>query len=159
MHIYYIAYCSKPITVGVLYTPPNQKNFLENFSESLSKLNLENNEVYFLGDLNIIHGEYVFDELKNSCLDTVSSDIKRYIEICAACGLKQIIKAPTRITCNTSTLIDHILSSSNVKISHSGVIDIGLSDHHLILCTRKINKTRVNKHTQITHRSYKNYTV
>ena len=37
----------------------------------------------------------------------------------------------------TSSLLDHILTNASWKISQKGVIDVGLSDHQLICCTRK----------------------
>ena len=144
---------SKPITVGIIYRPPNQNNFLELFSEQINNLDLEKNEIYILGDLNYnLHhkGKYIFDILKNAKFDTFSNDISRYIEVCSVIGLKQLIKTPTRITCNTSSLIDHILCNTVDKISQSGVIDLAISDHQLIYCTRKINRLKVNKHTEIT---------
>ena len=39
-----------------------------------------------------------------------------------------------------------------------GVVDIGLSDHQLIYCTRKITRTKSNVHKYIKTRSLKNYT-
>ena len=53
-------------------------------------------------------------------------------------GLSQLIDCQTRITSNTSTLIDHILTNSQENISQSGAIDTAISDHSLIYCTRKI---------------------
>ena len=32
-------------------------------------------------------------------------------QICSTLGLKQLIKHPTRITCHTSTFIDHIITN------------------------------------------------
>ena len=52
----------------------------------------------------------------------ISSDVKSYIEFCSTLGLKQLIKAPTRITSSTSTLIDHILTSSSEKVVQAGII-------------------------------------
>ena len=46
---------------------------------------------------------------------------------------------PTRITKNTSTILDHILTNSLDKIFQVGTLDIGLSDHQLIYCTREKN--------------------
>ena len=153
---------SKPITIGILYRPPSQHDFLEKLSESLKSIKLEDNELYILGDLNynlLQNGEYIFDNLRNSVTRTIASEIKHYMEFCAVFGLKQMIRSPTRITCSTSTLIDHILCNSDDKISQYGILDIGISDHHLIYCTRKIKKIKVNKHTQISFRSYKKYTL
>ena len=75
-------------------------------------------------------------------------------------GLKQIIKSLTRITCRNTSLIDHILASIPSRVSQHGVINVSVSDHQLIYCTRKINKIKtggVYKH--ITFCSFKKYTV
>ena len=42
----------------------------------------------------------------------------------------------------TSTLLDHILTNANQLVSNSGVLDIGLSDHQLVFCTRKNKKSK-----------------
>ena len=65
----------------------------------------------------------------------ISSDVKSYIEFCSTLGLKQLIKAPTRITSSTSTLIDHILTSSSEKVVQAGIIKTSLSNHQLNFCT------------------------
>ena len=74
-------------------------------------------------------------------------------------GLSQLIDCPTTITGNTSTLTDHILINTQGNISQSGVIDITISDHSLMYCTRKIPKAKDNRHKEITFRSLKNYLV
>ena len=48
-----------------------------------------------------------------------------------------------------SSTIDLILVSDIEKSSQSGVIDIGISDHSLIFCTRKQTKTVFNKHNSV----------
>ena len=40
----------------------------------------------------------------------------------------------------------------------SGVVDVGLSDHQLIYCTRKKHKEKLNQHRTFNTRSYTNYT-
>ena len=44
---------TKPITVGIIYRPPNQSKFLDIFEENLPKLNTSYREIYSLGDFNI----------------------------------------------------------------------------------------------------------
>ena len=77
--------------------------------------------------------------------------------------LTEIIKEPTRIICSTScsnnTLLDHILTNSSEKVSQKGVIDVGISDHQLIYCTRKIKRIKHNMHNQIQVRSLKKYSA
>ena len=84
---------------------------------------------------------------------------KKYAQIFSTLGLKQLIKHTTRITCHTSTLIDHIITNCEEKVTQSGVIDTSLSDHQLIFCTRKIKRVKTNNHKQISFRSLKNYSM
>ena len=150
---------TKPITVGIFYRPPDQRNFIESISHDLPSLKLESNEVYILGDFNfnLYHNEkYIFKNFSNSTT-SVNPEIKNYIEFCSLFGLEQMVQTPTRITCNSSSLIDHILTNFSDRISQSGIVDTGISDHQLIFCTRKITKIKVNGHRQIAFRSLENY--
>ena len=88
----------------------------------------------------------------------VPNGIKTYREFCSIHSLTQIIKDATRITEKTSTLLDHILTNSKEKVSQSGIVDIGLSDHQMIYCTRKLQKEKTNKKTYVKIRSLKHYT-
>ena len=75
-------------------------------------------------------------------------------------GLKQLIQSPTRVTCSTSTLIDHILTSAPLRVSQKGVISVGVSDDQLIFCTRKISRIKTcGTHKYLNFHSLKNYTT
>ena len=140
---------TKPILVGFLYRPPDQSKFLDKLSTTISRSNtFDNQEVYILGDLNI----NLINKQKH-----IPNGIKRYKEFCSLYGLEQLISTPTRVTMNSSSILDHILTNSTDRVSQSGVIDTGLSDHQLIYCTRKIARTKFNSHKNITIRSLKNY--
>ena len=71
-------------------------------------------------------------------------------------GLKQLIQSPT---CGTSTLIDDILTSAPSRVSQKGVINVGVSDHQLILCTRKNIIKTGGAHKYLNFSSLKNYTA
>ena len=73
--------------------------------------------------------------------------------------MEQLIKRPTRVTCNGSSILGHGLASFPDRVSQSGVIDVGISDHQLIYCTRKIARIKSYCHKQITFRSLKNYSL
>ena len=134
---------TKPILIGVIYRHQDKADFNDHFSDALDKINsINNREVYILGDFNI---------------DDKSRLAKPYKEICSLHGLKQIIHSPTRITNTTSTILDHILTNSKDKLSQSGVIDIGISDHQMKFCTIKIMQQKFFKHKYIKIRSLKNY--
>ena len=54
---------SKPVTVGTIYRPPNQSNFLEVLNEKMNKIDSISNEIYILGDFNInlsLNDFYIF---------------------------------------------------------------------------------------------------
>ena len=74
-------------------------------------------------------------------------------------GLEQIIDELTRLSQRTASLIDHILCNNKEKIVQSGTISLGLSDHNLIFCTRKISREQINKHNTVKTRYMTNYNV
>ena len=89
---------------------------------------------------------------------SIPSDVKSYYEFCTFFSLHQLIKVPTRITCNSATIIDHILASYPERVTQQGIIDVGLSDHQLIFCTRK--NSRIKRHAQtIKFHSFKHYSA
>ena len=57
----------------------------------------------------------------------------------------------------TTSLLDHILTNSSERVSQSGVADVGLSDHQMTYCTRKITRFKQNTHRFVKTRSFKNY--
>ena len=103
--------------------------------------------MYILGDLNI-------SLINNQKHSKWNQAIPR---ILLTTRSKQLITSPTRITDNSSSLLDHVLTNSPDRISQTGVVDTGLSDHQLIYCTRKVNRTKLNTHKYIRTRSLKNY--
>ena len=88
-----------------------------------------------------------------------TSLVSQYKLFCKRYSLEQIIKHATRTTCNSSTLIDHILTNSREKISQNCVIDISISNYQLIYLTRKLHRMKSNTHNEIKIRSLKNYTI
>ena len=68
----------KPITIGIIYGPPNQSEFLDIFEENLPKVNTSYLETYFHGDFHINffeNGKCVFDKSSsnNKNLDPFTS--------------------------------------------------------------------------------------
>ena len=144
---------SRAKTIGVFYRPPNQAEFMDLMVENFSNLNLKDNEIYLLGDFNINlfqNGKYILNGKRSTTSQgSVHTMTNRYKEFCQIHSLKQLITCPTSVTCNTSTLIDHILTNSTEKIFQSGVIDSGISDHQLIFCTGKVKRVKFHKHNNV----------
>ena len=91
----------------------------------LSTAAAENKELILMGDLN-------FNFIKKSS----DADIQSIIDVN---GLKQMVKDPTRITRESSTLIGVICTNKPQSITRDDVIPACLSDHELIGCVRKLN--------------------
>ena len=94
--------------VGVCYRPPpNQNDFIEKLEEVgeevLFKVRTDS-EIYLLGDFNIC---FFFQKCSSLC--------KKYLEFLRMFNWTQLITEATRITSNSSSLIDHILSNSCEK--------------------------------------------
>ena len=131
-------------------------------NEHFYKLHTINKESYILGDFNInlfLNNKYVFEKCSTTVSNIIPYDVRKYQEFCNVFNLKQLISCPTCITCSSSTIIDHILASYPDRVSQKGIIDIGISDHQLIFCTRKTLKTKTASHKQISFRSLKNYSA
>ena len=145
--------------VGIIYRPPNSINFLECFNKHLDDINLDN-EIFLLGDftINLFHNGKYFLKNKQDMQNHIPSTsiVNQYKLFCQRYSLELLIKHATGRTCSSSTLIDHIFTNSSKKISQSGVIDIGISDHQLICFTRKLHMIKSNTHKQIKIRSLKN---
>ena len=80
-----------------------------------------------------------------------------FLNIIDIYGLTQLVTEPTRVTQYSSTLIDLCLTNSPDKISHSGVIDIGIIDHYAIYLKRKVSHLRSNVHKTVEVRQLKNF--
>ena len=50
---------------------------------------------------------------------SIPSDLKSYYEFCTIFSLHQLIKVPKRISCNSTTIINHILASYPERESYS----------------------------------------
>ena len=70
--------------------------------------------------------------------------------------LTQLVKEPTRVTIDSSMLLDLIASNNPRNISRSGIIALGLSDHDMIYCVRKLNWRRGPAQLK-TFRNYARY--
>ena len=57
----------------------------------------------------------------------------------------------------TSSLLDHILTNSSERVSQSWVADVGLLDHQMTYCTRKITHLKQNTHRFVKTKTFKNY--
>ena len=125
----------------------------------MKHIDLHKNEVYFLRDFNVNllrNDKFILKENQSRDFRNLSSPLlSKYKKLCQTFSLKKDIWVLTRVTSNTSSLLDHIVTNAGWTISQKGVIEAGLSDRQLIYCTQKILRTKAN---QIRIPKLKNYT-
>ena len=104
--------------------------FFDHFEKLIKAIDNENKEMYILGDLNC-------DLLRpDKDYNIPTKKIKSLYELYQ---LSQLIDEATRVTMTTTSLIDHMVTNIPEKLSDSGVIHTGISDHSLIFAIRKIS--------------------
>ncbi len=129
--------------VRLFYRPPDSKvSWTHKFETMTDLVTLEDKETIFLGDFNVDLIKY-------------ETNLKYLHEVYQ---FEQLISEPTRVAKNTSILIDHIYTTRSEMNRESGVIPLGLSDHHMVYMIRKYKHPKTNhKHTEINYRSYKSF--
>ena len=142
---------SLPYIILGWYRPPSDPiSCFGSLEENLRYFDRENKEIILLGDTNC-------DFSNCSTLDANLSNISHLRELYDIFGMSQIINEPTRVTIDTSTLIDHIATTNLINIADSGVYRISLSDHYLVYCVRKLRGGAKREHKYITSRQLKNF--
>ena len=58
---------------------------------------------------------------------------------------------------NSESAIELILVTDHEKVCQSGVLYVGISDHLITYCTRKVNRAPANKHNTFRMRCCKHY--
>ena len=127
----------------------------------MNKIDSISSKTYILGNFNInlsLNESYIFSKKDKLNYKSFPSDVKSYYEFCTIFGLHQLIKVPC-ITCNSATIIDHILASYPERITQQGIINVALSDHQLIFRTRKISRIKRGTDKHIKLRSFKHYSA
>ena len=129
----------RPVLIGCCYRPPDAPvMYLDQICEMLDRVCDSDNEVYFLGDINLNWNNQTCSLRRKllSCADT--------------CNLKQVVKKPTRICSKadgstSSTCIDLIFTNVSELCSKAISIPVGCTDHNIVAICRK---TKVPKSGQ-----------
>ena len=137
---------SKPFLVITWYRPPNSPaEIFDKFETMIPRLEAESKEYHVVGDINC------------NLLDTeLTAQNRRLVDIMDIYQLKQIIKEPTRVTNNATSLIDLFITNNPHRIKTSGVIRVGISDHYVIYACTKASLCKLPPKI-IESRSFKNY--
>ena len=133
---------NKKIIVGSVYRPGTKhpqltfteqySQFSELFSNLLANVSGQSDNVYIYGDFNL-------DVLKV----TENKFIANYVDTIFSFGFLQLVLNPTRISNNSATLIDHILTNSVSNDYDSYIICLDISDHFAILHQLNFDKPKL----------------
>ena len=132
------------LLVGYVYrNPAATYEWYDEFVTMLDKVSESKNDVLLLGDFNI-------DLLKPHLA---------WESTFSVLGLNQLITQPTRVTCSTNTLIDHIYTNNSNLVHSISVPNIAISDHFPVLCTWSIKLPRrpPKGHITIQYRTFKRF--
>ena len=137
------------ILMGVVYRPPNDNEFFTNFCAATGKKMAQ------------ISKHYRTRGLQSNCdlnyTSTGSSSHlgNKLLNLLNQYALNVHNNTPTRITSNSATLIDLIISNKSSLVRSTGGKNLGISDHNLVhaIIDTKIRRPPPNI---ITARNYKN---
>ena len=142
-----IALKKRKLLLCSVYRPPSANSeYFESMLDIFENSCSEDKMVVIIGDINI---NYTREDRSNVLLNLIEN----------LNGLTQLIHDYTRVTGRSSTIIDHIYTTSPGDHTNSGVCHITMSDHYLIHtvirnCTPKLNK---QEHNEIRYRCFKNF--
>ena len=145
---------SKIFAINALYRPPNnsaeeQTNFLNKCEIILSRLQSHNSTNKIIAsDLNFGNMYCKYPILEPKPLDATAPDLF------ASFGMHQIIDIPTRVTADTTSLIDLFFTDNIADIQTQGTLP-PIADHDGIICTFNLTEQRAKPRTK-TILDYKN---
>jgi len=132
------------VVVGCLYRPPdfNMNLFIDEIQTIISKIYTQysNKKIVIVGDFNI--------NIKNHNLSS------NFLETVEQFGLTQVIADFTRVTDQSSSIIDLIFTNEIEENFESGVIPLNISDHYVtyihLKIPRKLNSGKTIMFRKIT---------
>ena len=120
---------SQSFLVGCIYRPPSDCSFFDVFRNRITEIWMKRKNIILVSDFNC--------DMTPGLESNESHFGRRFRRILCSYGLKNIINSLTRITSDSKSLIDLIVTSQPAKVQTSGSIDLGISDHHLIFSVFK----------------------
>ena len=142
---------SKSYIVIAWYRPPSDPvDSFNKLETNLLYLDQEGKEIILLGDTNCDFAK----KAANRSNDMSSMHLHRIYNLMS---FTQLIEEPTRVTCETATLIDHIATTYPINIFKSGILKLALSDHYMVYCIRKLNGSISKNHKSIKTRNMKKF--
>ena len=89
--------------------------------------------------------------------DNLFAHSMHILELCNLFGFQQLIETGPRGALLSSTLLDHIATTSNSNVVTSGVYKTSFSDYYLVYCVRKFRGASKKQHKYVTTRQLKHF--
>ncbi|MBM3939040.1 MAG: endonuclease/exonuclease/phosphatase family protein, partial [Sphingomonadales bacterium] len=133
-----IDFNGKKVIVGSCYRPnihpymtgsEQFNNFFDLFSNLCSCL--PSNDVFIVGDFNVNLLHY-----------SLNRNVTEFVDLLFSFGFLQNIIHPTRVSNNSATLIDHVITNSNFGNRKSLILTMDISDHYPIIFFTNYNKPK-----------------
>ena len=136
-------YCKKvTVLISCIYRPPTATvTFFDDCSDMLEKILMDDKELIILGDFNV---DYCSNP--NSSIHSLE----------CLFSLHQLVNKPTRVTINSSTCIDLILTTMPENHSVCDVGQISLSDHYMVFTCVDIDAKNTG-HKMVNFRDYSDF--
>ena len=134
----------EPFLLVCLYRAPSvsQKDYFSDITEILVKACNLNMEIVLMRDLNV-----------DCSLNNFNNQNKLY-QLCQLFDFSQLVKGPTRLTENTSTVIDVILSTMPQMHIDTYIDESSMSDHYLVYTV--LNYSAPTSYDTLICRTFKN---
>ena len=126
-----------------MYRPPsqNEKYFIEHLSKTLGQLSCQYDKTMLIGDFNL----------------TINNE--RLQNLMTTFDLECLIKKPTCFQSSNPTCIDLILTSKKEFVKKTDVIEIGISNNHILIVTAlKSLLLKANAKTKL-YRDYDSFII
>eukprot|EP00112_Aurelia_sp_Birch-Aquarium-sp1_P020436 Seg527.9 transcript_id=Seg527.9/GoldUCD/mRNA.D3Y31 product="Retrovirus-related Pol polyprotein from type-1 retrotransposable element R1" pseudo=true protein_id=Seg527.9/GoldUCD/D3Y31 len=116
---------SQRVLIGTVYRAPDDSKFYENVDGFISKVWSKRKNIIIMGDFNsdLLHRN------KQTDLGVQGKKLQRILN---RHGLKNVIKAPTRIDKSSETLLNLIITGDSSKILKAGTEELSISDHKIV---------------------------
>lgn len=134
------------VLLGVCYRPPHN---IPNFSHKLNNILSEISEKHLNAEI-LLFGDFNFPQINwtnNTALIVGNDAAKEFVNVCLNFSLTQLVLEPTRVTEDTSNVLDLILTSHPDSLSSITYLR-EVSDHKVIHATftfQPIPKQKSNK--------------
>jgi len=136
----------KPFLLNFIYRPPDSKQNCVDLYDA--QLNIA--DFFMFGDFNI-------NCIMNNGLLCYSNE--KWSDIMNKFGLIQLITAPTRVTKNSSTIIDHTYTNNTRHVARAFTSSLAPSDHYPVCLLHSMNFhiSKDSKHTVIKYRLFNTF--